>query len=78
MPYLIDINWFRYIHCRKPYYRCINFIEFYILNNDNEPVDSICLYSSETKDGRFYEVDKERYDRIKKYMNDKGGGVRIK
>lgn len=72
MPYLIDIKWFGCIHCRKPHYQCINFIEFYVLNNNNEVIDSICLYPNETKDGRFYEVDKERYDKIKKYMNDKG------
>lgn len=71
MPYMIDIEWFDYIHCRSPYYECINFREFFILNDKGEVIDSIRFYPDETNDGRFYRVDKERYEKIKKYYRGK-------
>lgn len=67
---MIDIEWFNKIHCRHPSYICINYVEFFILNDKDEIIDKICLYPQETSDNRFYRVEKERYDKIKKYMND--------
>lgn len=67
--YAIDIKWFGKIHWRHPSYTCINFIEFLILDDKDEIIDSICLYPEETNDGRIYWVERERYLKIKKYMN---------
>jgi len=65
--YVIDLEWFDKIHCRRPYYNCFNFIEYYILNEDDEIVDSIKI-TSEPFIGELYKVDKETYDKIKFYM----------
>ena len=65
--YLIDILWFNHIHCRHPQYRCINFIEFYILDDHDDIIDSVKLYS-EPICNRFYETDKETYSKIKQYL----------
>lgn len=68
-PYAIDIEWFEKIHCRHPSNTCINFIEFLILNDEDEIIDSIRLYPQETNNKRIYWVDRERYLKIKKYTN---------
>ena len=67
VPYIIDRKWFKHIHWRHPNYACINFEEFFILDDNDEIIASIKLFPNETKDGRFYWVDKERYATAKKY-----------
>ena len=66
-PYIIDREWFKHIHWRHPSYGCINFEEFFILDDNDEIITSIKLFPNETEDGRFYLVDKERYETVKKY-----------
>ena len=67
--YIIDLKWFDKIHYRRPYYGCINFIEYYILNDDNEVIDSIKLPKEPFVD-TLYKVDKKTYDKIKSYMKE--------
>ena len=70
LPYAIDIGWFNKIHCRHPQYGCIGFIEYFILDDNDQIIDSIKLYPEETTNNIIYKIDKERYDKIKKYMED--------
>lgn len=73
--YMVDIRWFgTKIHARVPQYRCHNFIEYFILGNDNEIIDDIQLYPP-IVDGKMkllgdycVEVDEETYQKVKKYM----------
>ena len=65
--YMIDLAWFDKIHCRRPMYICINFIEYYILDSENEIIDSIKITSEPVAPG-IYPVDKETYEKIKRYM----------
>ena len=65
--YVIDLKWFDKIHCRQPLYQCLNFIEYYILNDNDEIIDSIKITSKPFVD-MLYKVDKETYDKIKFYM----------
>ena len=77
MPYyMIDREWFKHIHWRHPRYGCINFEEFFILDNNDEIITSIKLFPNETEDGRFYLVDKERYETVKKYYKGEQGWVK--
>lgn len=72
--YIIDLKWFDKIHCRRPYYQCINFIEYYILNDDDEVIDSIKLPKEPFVD-TLYKVDKETYDKIKSYMKEEENSI---
>lgn len=69
-PYIVDLEWFfKRIHCRCPDYGTVGFRKYFFLGKDCDDIlDSVELYDRETKDGRFYYVDKERYDKIKKYL----------
>jgi len=67
--YIIDLKWFDKIRCKRPQYQCANFIEYYILNDDNEVIDTIKLPPKPFVD-TLYEVDKETYYKIKSYMKD--------
>ena len=67
--YVIDLKCFDKIHCRRPIYQCINHIEYYILNDDNEIIDSIKITSEPIID-ELYIVDKNTYDKIKFYMEE--------
>lgn len=68
--YCVDLKWFDEIRCRRPTYGCINFHEFLILDKDGEIVDSIRLYPKSMED-RIVTVDKEIYDKIDYYRNNK-------
>ena len=72
--YIIDLKWFDKIHYRRPYYGCINFIEYYILNDDNEVIDSIKLPKEPFVD-TLYKVDKKTYDKIKSYMKEEENNI---
>ena len=52
-PYIIDREWFKHIHWRHPSYGCINFEEFFILDDNDEIITSIKLFQNETEEGRF-------------------------
>ena len=67
--YVIDLKCFDKIHCRRPNYQCINHIEYYILNDDNEIIDSIKITSEPVIDD-LYIVDKNTYDKINFYMEE--------
>lgn len=68
--YRVDLKWFDEIRCRRPAYGCINFHEFLILDKNDEVVDSIRIYPKSMGD-RIVTVDKETYNKIDYYRNNK-------
>lgn len=69
--YAVDLLWFvNNVHCRQPLYTTINFVEYFILNEDNDVIDSIQFFPSEKRapESSIYFVDKKKYDKIMKYV----------
>lgn len=69
--YVVDIRWFENIKCRQPMYNCINFYEFFILDEYYEVIDSIKLYPQKMGD-RYIKTDRQTYCKIQEYLKKAG------
>lgn len=66
--YIVDVRWFEDIKCRKPLYNTIGYIEFLILDDNDEIIDTVLLYEGNRLDSQYlFYVNKETYEKIKHY-----------